>query len=169
MKMQENNSNNNEYLSGRRRHFLWVAFALVLFGAILYFASIFSDYAEKNDIESLDDVKANVVKILKNDFAIFSENESAGDEKNYAAKEDKAKNILKAPLILSCSVEDGRAIVKESFEVAKNKVTNAVFELANHGKTLYSTGFSSKENAVSCRGTLKEGQQKIFVYYCEKI
>lgn len=166
--MQEE-SNNNNYLIIRRKHFLWGLFSLVLFGAILYFASIFNDYAEKNDIETLDDVKKNIIRILKKDFAIFPESDSAGDEKNNSETESKSRNILKAPLLLTCSVENGRALVKEPFEVAKNKVTNAVFDLANHGKTLYSTGFSSKENTVSCRGTMKEGQQKIFVYYCEKI
>ena len=166
--MQENNSNNN-YLSTRRKHFLWITFSLVLFGATLYFASIFSDYAEKNDIETLNDVRKNIVEILKKDFTFFPENESAGDEKNETGKEDKSKNILKTPLLLSCSVENNKAVVKEPFEVAKNKVTNAVFELGSHGKTLYSLNFSSKENAVFCRGTMKEGQHKIFVYYCEKI
>ena len=65
------NGNNNNYLSVRRKHFLWGAFALVLFGAILYFANIAGDYAEKNDIETLEDVKENVAGILKHDFAIF--------------------------------------------------------------------------------------------------
>lgn len=166
--MQENKSDNN-YLSIRRKHFLWVAFSLVMFGATLYFASIFSDYAEKNDIETLDDVRNNIVEILKNDFTIFPENESAADEKNVTVKEDKSKNILNAPILISCSVENGKALVKEPFEVAGLKATNAVFELASHGKTLYSSGFSSKESNIFCRGTMKEGQQKIFVYYCEKI
>lgn len=166
--MQENN-NKKDYLSIRRKHFLWLAFSFVLFGAILYFASVFSDYAQKNNLETLDDVKENVLGILKNDFALFPENDPDSDEKNDSGKEEKSKNLLKAPLLLSCSVENGKAVVKEPFEVAKNKVTDGVFELANHGKTLYSLSFSSKENAVSCRGTLKEGQQKIFVYYCEKI
>ena len=166
--MQENNSK-KEYLSGRRRRFLWGTFALVLFGAILYFANIAGDYAEKNDIETLEDVKENVTGILKHDFAIFPENDAAEEEKKEIEKEEKSKNILKAPILLNCSVEDGKAVVKEPFEVAKNKVTDAVFELASHGNTMYSLNFSSKENAVYCKGTLKEGQQKIFVYYCEKI
>jgi len=167
--MQENDNNNNNYLSTRRKHFLWVVFSLVLFGATLYFASIFSDYAEKNDIETLDDVKKNILEILKNDFAIFPESGSNEEEKNDGEKNDKSKNILDVPLLLGCSVENGKAVVKEPFEVAKNKVTDGVFELANHGKTLYSISFSSKENKISCRGTMKEGQKKIFVYYCEKI
>ena len=166
--MQEN-SNNNNYLSVRRKHFLWGTFALVLFGAILYFASIAGDYAEKNDIETLEDVKENVAGILKHDFALFPENDTAEEEKKEIEKEEKSKNILKVPILLNCSVEEGKAVVKEPFEVAKNKVTNAVFELASHGNTMYSLNFSSKENAVYCKGTLKEGQQKIFVYYCEKI
>lgn len=166
--MQENNNNNN-YLSVRRKHFLWVVFSLVLFGAILYCASVVSDYAEKNEIENFDDAKDYGLGILKRDFALFPENDTAEEEKKEIEKEEKSKNLLKTPILLNCSVEDDRAVVKEPFEVAKNKVTEAVFELASHGKTLYSTGFSSKENAVSCRGTLKEGQQKIFVYYCEKI
>lgn len=165
--MQENNSN-KEYLTIRRRHFLWITFSLVLFGAILYFASIFSDYAQKNDIETLDDVRKNIIGILKNDFAIFPESDSV-EEESPLENEEKSKNILKAPLILSCSVEEGKALVKEPFEVAKNKVTDAVFELGNHGNTLYSLNFSSKENKVLCRGTLKEGEKTIFVYYCEKI
>ena len=166
--MQEN-IGKKEYLAGRRKHFLWGTFALVLFGAILYFASVVSDYAEKNDIENFDDVKDNIVGVLKNDFAIFPEGETPEDEKNDADREERSKNILKVPLLLNCSVEDGRAVVKEPFEVEKNKVTEAVFELAGHGNTLYSLNFSSKENALYCKGTLKEGQQKIFVYYCEKI
>ena len=48
--MQENQSK-SDYTSIRRKHFLWVAFSLVMFGAILYFASIFNDYAKKNDTE----------------------------------------------------------------------------------------------------------------------
>ena len=163
--MQENNNNNN-YLSVRRKHFLWVVFSLVLFGAILYCASVVSDYAEKNEIENFDDAKDYGLGILKRDFALFPENDTAEEEKKEIEKEEKSKNLLKTPILLNCSVEDDRAVVKEPFEVAKNKVTEAVFELASHGKTLYSTGFSSKENAVSCRGTLKEGQHKIFVYYC---
>ena len=163
--MQENNNNNN-YLSVRRKHFLWIVFSLVLFGAILYCASVVSDYAEKNEIENFDDAKDYGLGILKRDFALFPENDTAEEEKKEIEKEEKSKNLLKTPILLNCSVEDDRAVVKEPFEVAKNKVTEAVFELASHGKTLYSTGFSSKENAVSCRGTLKEGQHKIFVYYC---
>ena len=168
MKTQENN-NRNDYLAIRRRHFLWVAFSLVLFGAILYFASIYNDYAEKNEIESLDDIKKNVIKILKNDFALFPGSNSSEEEKNLGKKEEKSKNLLSAPLLLNCSVENDKAVLKEPFEVAGKKASNAVFKLANHGSTLYSLGFSSKENTISCRGTLKEGQQKIFVYYCEKI
>ena len=168
--MQDNGNNNKkEYVSGRRRRFLWGTLALVLFGAILYFASVVGDYAEENDIENLDDAKDNFFKILKNDIAIFPEGETPEDEKNDADKEERSANLLKAPLLLNCSVEDGKAIVKEPFEVAKNKVTDAVFELDNHGNTLYSLNFSSKENAVFCRGTMKEGEKKIFVYYCEKI
>lgn len=166
--MQEN-TGKKEYLAGRRRHFLWIVFSLVLFGAILYFASVAGNYAEENDIENLDDAKDNFFKILKNDIAIFPEGETPEDEKNDADKEERSANLLKAPLLLNCSVEDGKAIVKEPFEVAKNKVTDAVFELDNHGNTLYSLNFSSKENAVFCRGTMKEGEKKIFVYYCEKI
>ena len=168
METQENKTK-KEYLAIRRKHFLWVTFSFVLFGATLYFASIFSDYAQKNEIETLDDVKKNIVGILKNDFAIFPLNDSAENEENNDEKEDKSKNILNAPLLLSCSVENNRAFVKEPFKVAKYKVTDAVFKLASHGKTIYSSGFSSKEKTVFCRGTLKEGQQKIFVYYCEKI
>ena len=166
--MQENNSK-REYLDSRRRRFLWGTFALVLFGAILYLASIIGDYAEKNDIENFDEAKDYFVEILKKDIAIFPEGETPEDEKNDAGKEEKSANLLKAPLLLNCSVEDGKALVKEPFEVARNRVTDAVFELNNHGNTLYSLNFSSKENAVSCRGTLKEGEKKIFVYYCEKI
>lgn len=166
--MQENDNRSN-YLSVRRKHFLWGALALVMFGAILYCASVASDYAEKNDIENFDDVKDNIVGVLKNDFAIFPEGDAAEEDKNDADKEERSKNILKVPLLLNCSVEDGKAIVKEPFEVDKNKVSEAVFGLASHGNTLYSLDFSSKENTVYCKGTLKEGQQKIFVYYCEKI
>lgn len=166
--MQENQSK-SDYTSIRRRHFLWVAFSLVMFGAILYFANVFNDYAKKNDIGNFDDIKNQMMDVLKKDFTMFPENSADNDMEESAAKEDKSANILKAPLILDCSVENGRALIKEPFEVAKNKVTNAVFELTNHGKTLYSLDFSSKENQVFCRGTLKEGQQKIFVYYCEKI
>ena len=166
--MQENQSK-SDYTSIRRRHFLWVAFSLVMFGAILYFASVFNDYAKKNDIGNFDDIKNQMMDVLKKDFTMFPENSTENDMEESAAKEDKSANIMEAPLILDCSVENGRALVKEPFEVAKNKVTNAVFELANHGNTLYSLDFSSKENQVFCRGTLKEGQQKIFVYYCEKI
>lgn len=166
--MQENQSK-SDYTSIRRKHFLWVAFSLVMFGAILYFASIFNDYAKKNDIENFDDIKNQMMDVLKKDFTMFPENSADNDMEERAEKEDKSANILEAPLILDCSVENSRALVKEPFEVAKNKVTNAVFELANHGNTLYSLNFSSKENQVFCRGTLKEGQQKIFVYYCEKI
>ena len=165
----QGNNNSDTYTNVRRRHFLWGTFALVLFGAILYFANVIGDYAEKNDIESFDDAKDKIVTVLKHDFAIFPENDAAEEEKNEAGKEEKSKNILKVPLLLNCSVENGKAHVKEPFEVAKNKVTNAVFELGSHGNTLYSLNFSSKENKVSCRGTMKEGQQKIFVYYCEKI
>ncbi|MBP5405583.1 hypothetical protein J6Z19_00340 [bacterium] len=168
MKAQEKSSR-NEYLAIRRRHFLWVAFSLVLFGAILYFASIYNDYAEENEIESLDDIKQNIIGILKNDFAIFPGNNPSEDEKKEGGKEEKSKNLLSAPILLSCSVENDKAVLKEPFEVAGKRASNAVFKLANHGKTLYSLSFSSKENAISCRGTLKEGQQKIFVYYCEKI
>lgn len=166
--MQENNNNNN-YLSVRRKHFLWGTFALVLFGAILYCASVVSDYAEKNEIENFDDAKEYGLGILKRDFALFPENDAAEEEKKEIEKEERSKNLLKTPILLNCSVENDIAVVKEPFEVAGKKVSEAFFELANHGKTLYSTSFSSKENAVSCRGTLKEGQQKIFVYYCEKI
>lgn len=166
--MQENNSK-NDYLSGRRRRFLWGTFALVLFGVILYFASVAGDYAEENDIENLDEAKDYFVGVLKNDIAIFPEGEASEEEKENAEKEEKSANLLKAPLLLNCSVEDGKALVKEPFEVARNKVTDAVFELGNHGNTLYSLNFSSKENNVFCRGTLKEGEKKIFVYYCEKI
>ena len=168
--MQDNENNNKkEYVSGRRRRFLWGMLALVLFGAILYSASIVGNYAEKNDIENFDEAKDYFVTVLKKDIAIFPEGETPEDEKNDAEKEEKSENLLKAPLLLNCSVEEGKALVKEPFEVAKNKVTNAVFELGNHGNTLYSMDFSSKENKVFCRGTMKEGEKKIFVYYCEKI
>ena len=166
--MQENNSK-KEYLSGRRRRFLWGTFALVLFGAILYFASVAGDYAEENDLENLDEAKDYFVEVLKKDIAIFPENEAQEDEKNDAKNNEKSANLVKVPFLLNCSVENGKAFVKEPFEVAKNKVTNAVFELGSHGNTLYSLGFSSKENKLFCRGTLKEGEKKIFVYYCEKI
>ena len=166
--MQENNSK-KEYLSGRRRRFLWGTFALVLFGAILYFASVVSDYAEKNEIENFDEAKDYFVEILKKDIAIFPENEAQEEEKHDTENNEKSANLVKVPLLLNCSVEDGKAFVKEPFEVAKNKVTEAVFELGSHGNTLYSLNFSSKENKVFCRGTLKEGEKKIFVYYCEKI
>ncbi|MBR4489867.1 hypothetical protein IKP13_04465 [bacterium] len=166
--MQEN-SGKKEYLAVRRRNFLWIIFSLVMFGAILYFARIFSDYSEENGIESLDDVQDYFVGILKKDFAIFPESEDAEEEKNDFKEKERSANLLKVPLLLNCSVEEGKAFVKEPFEVAKNKVTDAVFELGNHGNTLYSLDFSSKENEVFCRGTLKEGEKKIFVYYCEKI
>ena len=166
--MQEN-IGKSEYLAGRRKHFLWVTLALVLFGAILYFASVAGDYAEKNDIENFDEAKDYFLTILKKDFAIFPEGDVPVEERHSVQKDERSANLLKVPLLLNCSVEDGKAFVKEPFEVARNKVTNAVFELSNHGNTLYSLNFSSKENAVYCKGTMKEGQQKIFVYYCEKI
>lgn len=166
--MQEN-IGKKEYLAGRRKHFLWVTLALVLFGAILYFASVAGDYAEKNDIENFDEAQDYFVEILKKDFAIFPEDGAPEEEKRDTQKEEKSTNLLKVPLLLNCSVEDGKALVKEPFEVDKNKVSEAVFELTSHGNTLYSLDFSSKENTVYCKGTLKEGQQKIFVYYCEKI
>jgi hypothetical protein len=166
--MQEN-SGKKEYLAVRRRNFLWIVFSLVMFGAILYFARIFSDYSEENGIESLDDVQDYFVGILKKDFAIFPESEDAEEEKNDFEAKERSANLLKVPLLLNCSIEEGKAFVKEPFEVAKNKVTDAVFELANHGNTVYSLDFSSKENNVFCRGTMKEGEKKIFVYYCEKI
>ncbi|MBP5590464.1 hypothetical protein J6Y50_01225 [bacterium] len=166
--MQENNSK-KEYIDGRRRRFLWGTFALVLFGAILYFASVVADYAEKNDIENFEEAKDYFVEILKKDIAIFPENDDAEEEKHDTKKDEKSANLVKIPLLLNCSVENGKAFVKEPFEVAKNKVSDAVFELGSHGNTLYSLNFSSKENEVYCRGTLKEGEKKIFVYYCEKI
>jgi len=166
--MQENNSK-KEYIDGRRRRFLWGTFALVLFGAILYFASVVADYAEKNDIENFEEAKDYFVEILKKDIAIFPENDDAEEEKHDTKKDEKSANLVKIPLLLNCSVENGKAFVKEPFEVAKNKVSDAVFELGSHGNTLYSFNFSSKENEVYCRGTLKEGEKKIFVYYCEKI
>lgn len=166
--MQENR-NNKEYIAERRKRFLWVFFSFVLFGAILYFASIFSDYAKENNIENIDDAKNNIMEILKKDLTMFPDSNTGNKENNIAEKEEKSLNILKAPILLNCSVENGKAIVKEPFEVAKHKVTNAVFELGNHGNTLYSLDFSSKENSVFCRGTIKEGEKKIFVYYCEKI
>lgn len=168
--MQDNENNNKkEYVSGRRRRFLWGTLALVLFGAILYSASIVGDYAEENDIENFDEAKDYFVEILKKDVAIFPESEASEEEKHDTQKDEKSANLLKVPLLLNCSVENGRALVNEPFEVARNKVTNAVFELASHGNTLYSLDFSSKENKVFCRGTMKEGEKKIFVYYCEKI
>ena len=167
--MQENKDNKSKYIAERRKHFIWGTFALVLFGAILYFASIFSDYAKKNNIENFDDVKDNVIGILKKDLEIFPESSMNQEENNIAVKDEKSANILKTPLLLNCSIENGKAVVKEPFNVAKNKITDAVFELGNHGNTLYSLGFSSKENTVFCRGTMKEGEKKIFVYYCEKI
>ena len=142
---------------------------MVLFGAILYFASVAGDYAEKNDIENFDEAKDYFLTILKKDFAIFPEGDAPEEEKRDTHKDERSINLLKVPLLLSCSVEEGKALVKEPFEVAGKKVTNAVFELGNHGNTLYSLNFSSKENKVFCRGTLKEGEKKIFVYYCEKI
>ena len=166
--MQENNSK-KEYIDGRRRRFLWGTFALVLFGAILYFASVVADYAEKNDIENFEEAKDYFVEILKKDIAIFPENDDAEEEKHDTKKDEKSANLVKIPLLLNCSVENGKSFVKEPFEVAKNKVSDAVFELGSHGNTLYSLNFSSKENEVYCRGTLKEGEKKIFVYYCEKI
>ncbi|MBO4711806.1 hypothetical protein J5681_07825 [bacterium] len=166
--MQEN-IGKKEYLAGRRKHFLWGTLALVLFGAILYFASVVSDYAEKNDIENFDEAKDYFFEILKKDFAIFPEGEAQEEEKHDKKQDEKSLNLLKIPLLLNCSVENGRASVNEPFEVARYKVTDAVFELASHGNTMYSLNFSSKENAVYCKGTMKEGQQKIFVYYCEKI
>lgn len=168
--MQENENNNKkEYVSGRRRRFLWGSLALVLFGAILYFASIIGDYAEENDIENFEEAKDYFVEILKKDVSIFPEGDAAEDEKHDIKKDEISANLLKVPLLLNCSVEKGKALVKEPFEVAKNKVSDAVFELGSHGNTLYSLNFSSKENEVFCRGTLKEGEKKIFVYYCEKI
>ena len=168
--MQENENNNKkEYVSGRRRRFLWGSLALVLFGAILYFASIIGDYAEENDIENFEEAKDYFVEILKKDVSIFPEGDAAEDEKHDIKKDEISANLLKVPLLLNCSVEKGKALVKEPFEVAKNKVSDAVFELGIHGNTLYSLNFSSKENEVFCRGTLKEGEKKIFVYYCEKI
>lgn len=168
--MQENENNNKkEYVSGRRRRFLWGSLALVLFGAILYFASIVGDYAEENDIENFEEAKDYFVEILKKDVSIFPEGDAAEDEKHDIKKDEISANLLKVPLLLNCSVEKGKALVKEPFEVAKNKVSDAVFELGSHGNTLYSLNFSSKENEVFCRGTLKEGEKKIFVYYCEKI
>ena len=169
MQEHKDSSSKSNYIEERRKRFLWGVFSLVMFGAILYFASIFSDYAKKNNIENFDDAKDNVLSILKKDIAIFPEHNTGADEKNDPAKEEKSVNILKSPLLLNCSVENGKAVVKEPFNVAKNKVSEAVFELANHGNTLYSMGFSSKENSVFCRGTMKEGEKKIFVYYCEKI
>ena len=166
--MQEN-TGKKEYLAGRRRHFLWITFSLVLFGAILYFASVAGDYATENDIENFDEAKDYFVNIVKKDIAIFPESDAPEEENHAVQKDERSINLLKVPLLLNCSVEEGKALVKEPFEVAKNKVTNAVFELGSHGNTLYSLNFSSKENEVFCRGTLKEGEKKIFVYYCEKI
>ena len=168
--MQDNGNNNKkEYVSGRRRRFLWGTLALVLFGAILYFASVVGDYAEENDIENFDEAKDYFVEILKKDVSIFPEGDAPVEEKHDRKKDEKSANLLNDPLLLNCSVENGKALVKEPFEVAKNKVTDAVFELGIHGNTLYSLNFSSKENKLFCRGTMKEGEKKIFVYYCEKI
>ena len=61
--MQENNGK-KEYLSGRRKRFLWGMLALVLFGAILYFARVAGDFAEKNDIENIDEAKEYFFEIL---------------------------------------------------------------------------------------------------------
>ena len=164
----DKNNNENNYLAARRRLFLWILFAIGIFGLVLYVLSVVQNYVKENNVEIFDDVKNNSVAFLKDIFNFFPDSDAEKKEKNNAAEKDKSANILKVPLLLDCTVRNERIFINSPFEVGGRKVSNAVFDFKRHGATIYSSGFYSKEGKVTCRGTMKEGAKQFFVYYCEE-
>lgn len=156
---------NKEYISGRRHRFIWSALAIVLFGAILYFVNFIQNYIDDNDLDGLGGLGEMFYENVKADLDMFPEGGS--DKKDAGTTEYKSANLLKVPLLLNCAAENGKIVISEPFEIGGRKISNAVFDVAMHGNTLYSSGFSSDDDSILCKGTMKEGGRKFFVYFCE--
>lgn len=158
--MQAANENNSR-IKNRRRKFLWSLFAMSLFGFVLYLSGLIADFLENNSLKEI------FLSLLKRDYS-FSK--VAEPPLEFELWEEVSTNILEAPLSLPCETKGEELFIKEAFKVKNFNVENAVFTIKKHGKTLYSTNFKyggDKKN-LFCRGAMKSGGKKFFVYFCEE-
>jgi hypothetical protein len=80
----------------------------------------------------------------------------------------KSPNLLESPKFIAYRIEGEKLLLENTFTFRGKKITDAVFQIKEHGNTLFSEGFSSSYSGLFCRGTVKKGSDKFMIYYCDE-
>jgi hypothetical protein len=142
------------YIREKRKKLIFSIIVLGGFGFLLYSGTLIKETNEKN--ETLSGGLYDIAKKLDN------ENEETGYSYGTSG------NLLAAPVSVPFTIENDELKVKGSFKVKKEKVVNAVFKIDAHGSTIYSKGFVSDSLNLFCKGTMKKGNDRLFIYFCEE-
>jgi len=144
-----------QYITEKRRNLIFSLILVAVFGFTLYV----SDMIHKEDDNKEEAASGGLFDIAKK-----LENEVAGsDEKRTASA-----NLLKTPVSLLYAIQDDKIKLKESFRINKNIITDGVFTFDSHGDTIYSTGFTSKDGTLDCKGVAKRKNDRFFIYFCSE-
>lgn len=143
-----------EYIREKRRKLCAALLAVVFFGALLYFLTILNEKTEEAEA-----VSGGLFDIARK---LDDETTSSGENTNVSS------NILKVPILVPFTQEEGRIMVKGGFKIKKKTVPDAVFEIGSHADTIYSKGFLSGVKNLFCKGTMKKGSDRFFIYFCEE-
>lgn len=144
-----------EYIRKERKKLLVSLTLLVCFGTILYATGM----RNKNKPIKEEALSGGLFDIAKK---LDSENTS--ENRSF----EKSSNILQTPLSVPFVIENDKIFINESLKIAKREIHNGIFFIKEHGNTIYSTDFTSNDSSIYCKGTMKKGGDRFFIYFCEK-
>lgn len=142
-----------QYILEKRKKLIFSLILVTVFGSVLYILGIIHKQDENKE-ESASGGLFDIAKKLENEVSASAE------------KKITSENLLKAPVSLLYSIENDKIKLKETFRINKNLITDGVFTFDTHGNIIYSTGFISKDGSVNCKGVMKTGNDRFFIYFC---
>lgn len=145
--------NTIEYVRTKRKQYLFFLFVITVFGLVLFSLSKMKTvdtidiYVESRGLTDLyDKISSSIAESpLK-----------------------KSQNLLEEPKFIPYRIEGEKLMLEKTFTFRGKKITDAVFQIKQHGNTLFSDGFSSSYSGLFCRGTVKKGSDKFMIYYCDE-
>ena len=144
-----------EYIRKRRKRFLAVFFALIIFGTVLFMFSSNIDFSEKEPADEA--VEGGVTELYRK---IVSEEMESEDF--------VSRNVLYEPVSVNYRIDGNQLSVLSKIKLKGKFIEEPLFEIKKHGSMIISHSFSSKNGNIDCKGVMEEGSPHFFIYYCSE-
>jgi len=142
-----------EYIRNKRKQYLFFLIVIGIFGLILFTLS---------RMKTVDTIDGYIESRGLTD--LYDKISSSTTDSPLK----KTPNLLESPKFIPYRIEGEKLLLEKAFTFQGKKITDAVFQIKQHGNTLFSDGFSSSISGLFCRGTVKKGSEKFMIYYCDE-